>query len=82
MTLPGWLRAVLPAGTAQTWAAIRAVVPDAAYLVGGTAIAVHLQHRVSRDLDFFLSEAADLTAIRHQLEAIGRLAVTCTARTP
>lgn len=76
MTLPGWLRAVLPAATAQTWAAIRAVVPDAAYLVGGTAIAVHLQHRVSHDLDFFLSEAADLTVTRRQLEAIGRLAVT------
>jgi len=76
MTLPAWLRAVLPDGTAETWEQIRSVVPDCAYLVGGTAIAVHLRHRVSRDLDFFLAEDTDLEALRQQLEAIGRLAVT------
>ncbi|MCA1674713.1 MAG: nucleotidyl transferase AbiEii/AbiGii toxin family protein [Actinobacteria bacterium] len=76
MTLPAWLRAVLPDGTAETWEQVRSVVPDFAYLVGGTAIAVHLRHRVSRDLDFFLAEDTDLEALRQQLEAIGRLAVT------
>ena len=62
MTLPAWLRAVLPDGTAETWEQIRSVVPDCAYLVGGTAIAVHLRHRVSRDLDFFLAEDTNLEA--------------------
>ncbi|MGH3875240.1 MAG: nucleotidyl transferase AbiEii/AbiGii toxin family protein [Pseudonocardiaceae bacterium] len=76
MTLPAWLRAVLPGDTAQTWEAIRRLVPDSAYLVGGTAIAVHLRHRVSRDLDFFLSEPADLTAVRRDLADIGRFAAT------
>ncbi|MGI9001558.1 MAG: nucleotidyl transferase AbiEii/AbiGii toxin family protein [Pseudonocardia sp.] len=76
MTLPSWLRAVLPGDTAQTWEAIRDIVPDAGYLVGGTAIAVHLRHRVSRDLDFFLSETVDLVGIRHALEGIGRFAAT------
>jgi hypothetical protein len=76
MTLPVWLRAVLPGDTADTWEAIRGVVPDAAYLAGGTAIAVHLRHRVSRDLDFFLAGLTDLAAVRHELEDLGRFAVT------
>lgn len=76
MSLPAWLRAVLPGDTAATWERFHSVVPDVAYLVGGTAIAVHLRHRVSRNLDFFLAEVTDLDVLRQQLEAIGRLAVT------
>jgi Nucleotidyl transferase AbiEii toxin, Type IV TA system len=52
--LPAWLRDILPEGTATAWLAIRDVLPASAYLGGGTAIAVHLRHRMSRDLDFFL----------------------------
>ena len=51
MSLPGELTRILPEDTARTWTSIRDVVPTAAYLGGGTAIAIHLQHRVSRDLD-------------------------------
>jgi hypothetical protein len=76
MTLPAWLRAVLPGDTAHTWETIRPVVPEAAYLVGGTAIAVHLRHRVSRDLDFFLAQPADLGSVRRELDGIGRFSVT------
>ncbi len=76
MTFPAWLRAVLPGGTAETWEKIRPVLPEVAYLVGGTAVAVHLRHRVSRDLDFFLAEETDLGALRQRLEAMGQLAVT------
>jgi len=47
------LRAFLPPETAATWRAIAPLVPPHAYLGGGTAIAVHLEHRTSRDLDFF-----------------------------
>ena len=46
-------RKVLPTGTAAAWDAIVPVIPPGTYLGGGTAIAVHLAHRVSRDLDFF-----------------------------
>ncbi len=63
VSLPAWLRAVLPGDTAQTWETICSIVPPSAYLVGGTAIAVHLRHRVSRDLDFVLAEETDLTGL-------------------
>lgn len=76
MTLPAWLRAVLPGDTSATWETIRAVLPVEAYLVGGTAIAVHLQHRVSRDLDFFLAAPADLDRLRAALEGLGRFAAS------
>jgi hypothetical protein len=51
-------------------------VPDGAYLVGGTALAVHLGHRESRDLDFFLSRPGDLIALRDRLEARGDFLAT------
>ncbi|MGQ0623329.1 MAG: nucleotidyl transferase AbiEii/AbiGii toxin family protein [Sporichthyaceae bacterium] len=76
MTLPGWLRAVLPADTARTWELVRTVLPGGAYLAGGTAIAVHLRHRVSRDLDFFLTEPADLADLASNLCELGTFAAT------
>lgn len=39
---------ILPPDTALTWETIARIVPATAYLRGGTAIAVHLAHRVSR----------------------------------
>lgn len=47
------------------------VLPDSAYLVGATAIAVHLGHRESRDLDFFLSAPEDLVALADALGETG-----------
>ncbi len=76
MSLPPWLCAVLAGDTAHTWETIRDVVPASGYLVGGTGLAVHLQHRVSRDLDFFLAEREDLDSLRRDLDARGTLAVT------
>jgi Nucleotidyl transferase AbiEii toxin, Type IV TA system len=75
MTIPQELATVLPEGTARTWGSIRDVVPAGAYLGGGTAIAVHLRHRVSRDLDFFLREPVDLAALAEVLQAKGRVVV-------
>ena len=75
MSLPRELARILPHDTARTWTSIRDVVPTAAYLGGGTAIAIHLQHRVSRDLDFFLREPIDLERFADVLAATGRLAV-------
>jgi predicted nucleotidyltransferase component of viral defense system len=76
MTLPAWLADVLPADTAAAWVAVRDVLPNAAYLAGGTAVAVHLHHRQSRDLDFFLEEAIDLAGLQQDLAETGDLHVT------
>ena len=75
MSPPVELRGVVLAETAAAWAAIRGVVPAGAYLGRGTAIAVHLRHRVSRDLDFFLRQPVDLDRPVDELQRRGRLAV-------
>ena len=76
MTLPDWLLPYLPAGTAHTWEAVAPLVPPSGYLVGGTALTVHLRHRVSRDLDVFLSRREDLDALARALADVGRLHVS------
>lgn len=81
MSLPGWLVALLPGETATTWERVAPVVPPGAYLGGGTAIAVHLRHRPSRDLDFFFHEdTVDLDRLTERLSANGPFAVTKRAR--
>jgi hypothetical protein len=80
MSLPGWLENVLPADAASTWERIAPAVPKAAYLVGGTAITVHLQHRVSRDLDFFFHKnGIDLDQLASRLSELGPFAITWRA---
>jgi len=77
MPSPEPLRAFLPPDTAATWRAIAPLVPPTAYLGGGTAIAVHLEHRTSRDLDFFFHrESVDLDALARTLAGVGPFAVT------
>jgi Nucleotidyl transferase AbiEii toxin, Type IV TA system len=76
MTLPDWLEALLPDVTAATWERVAPVVPAEAYLGGGTAIAVHLRHRPSRDLDFFFhKDTVDLDALVARLRTVGPFAV-------
>ncbi len=68
---------MLPSDTAKTWELIAPVIPRAAYLVGGTAIAVHLHHRVSRDLDFFYHRnEIDLDKLAEALQSAGDFVVT------
>jgi hypothetical protein len=76
MTLPQELRTLLGTETADAWRQIASAVPDAAYLGGGTAIAVHLRHRASRDLDFFIHRPLDLDTLTDRLRAQGPFAVT------
>ncbi len=76
MSLPDWLQELLPGDTASTWERITPIVRGDAYLDGGTAIAVHLRHRQSRDLDFFFHEPLDLDRLVEQLGAQGPFAVT------
>ena len=71
------LRAFLPPDTAATWRAIAPLVPPDAYLGEGTAIAVHLEHRTSRDPDFFFHHrSVDLDEMALELSAAGPFAVT------
>jgi hypothetical protein len=71
------VRGILPPDTASTWEAIAPVVPSAAYLGGGTAVAVHLAHRVSRDLDFFFHRnSVNLDELGARLSAAGPFAIT------
>lgn len=77
--LPPELRAVLPATTADTWPKVVAALPRGAYLAGGTALAVHLRHRVSRDLDVFVDRPFDTERVRDVLDRSGALTVTTFA---
>lgn len=49
----------------------RSRLMEQAYLAGGTAIALHLGHRISRDLDFFTSTRFEESILSQQLEEIG-----------
>lgn len=74
--IPPDLIPFLPGTTADTWIKVAPLVPDSAYLAGGTGLTVHLRHRVSRDLDFILERDEDLDRLREALEGAGRLGVT------
>ncbi len=76
MSLPADLRKILPPTTARAWEKLAPLVPPETYLVGGTAIAVHLHHRQSRDLDFLLSAESDLDSLREQISNVGRFVMT------
>lgn len=76
MTLPAWLTAVLPSSTVRAWSVLADLAPEGSYLGGGTAIAVHLRHRVSRDLDLFLRHPVDLMALVDQVRRRGDLVVS------
>lgn len=71
------VRRILPQDTASAWEVLAPIIPSVAYLGGGTAIAVHLGHRISRDLDFFFHEdSIDLDNLASILSTAGRFAVT------
>ena len=74
--LPRELRRLLPPSTVEAWAKVAAVAPDGSYLAGGTALAVHLMHRVSRDLDVFVARDFDPEEVRTRLAQAGTLSVT------
>lgn len=75
MSLPAHLRQLLPPATARAWEEVAPLAPSSAYLVGGTALAVHLAHRQSHDLDFYLSKPTDLVDLSRRLQRVGRFAV-------
>jgi predicted nucleotidyltransferase component of viral defense system len=74
--LPDQVRRILPADTAKTWALLAHRLPPDLHLGGGTAVAVRLGHRESRDLDFFSHRPIDLEKARAKLGEVGAFAVT------
>ncbi|MFA5890262.1 MAG: nucleotidyl transferase AbiEii/AbiGii toxin family protein [Actinomycetota bacterium] len=79
--IPEDLRGFLPADTVRTWESVGPLVPAPAYLAGGTAITVHLRHRISRDLDFFFDHDIDLDGLARALAEAGPFAVTMHTET-
>ncbi len=77
--LPAHLKSILPRPTREVWQALVGNLPAGAYLVGGTGIAAHLGHRVSRDLDFFVAEPFEPEELALVLDRIDRFAPTQVA---
>jgi hypothetical protein len=73
--LPPDLRRVLAADTRRAWLALAGRLPGELCLAGGTAVAAHLAHRESRDLDFFFDRAVELSQIKKLLVKLGAFAV-------
>lgn len=64
----------LPAQARQLFKSLgQEPLADSFYLAGGSALALHLGHRVSVDLDFFTSEHYESESLFQQLQAIGKL---------
>jgi hypothetical protein len=76
LRLPEDLRRVLPEDTALVWTTLAPVLPAQLYLGGGTAVAVHLKHRESRDLDFFFHEPVDLNQLEKLISEQGSFAMS------
>jgi hypothetical protein len=74
--LPERIRRILPVDTAAAWLAIAPHLPQELYLGGGTAVAVHLGHRESRDLDFFFHQEINVGEVKIALGGLGAFAVT------
>lgn len=60
---------VIDDATRSVWPIIASCAPSGGVLMGGTALAVHLRHRSSRDLDVFTAEAFDHDEIEARLRA-------------
>ncbi len=63
---------VLTEGTKSTLAILIAskILPAGAYLAGGTAVALHLGHRISLDLDFFTPKQFQTEKVLESLKKI------------
>ena len=58
---------VLDDVTRACWPKIASASPRSGVLMGGTALAMHLKHRRSRDLDVFVHEPFDPDAVLEDL---------------
>jgi hypothetical protein len=76
-----WHREAIPSPAAEALDLLKSVplVPSF-YLAGGTALALHLGHRRSIDLDFFSVEPMDEEALLRDLRGLSRLSVIAKDR--
>lgn len=70
--LDAW-SAVLDEATRSCWPKVAAACPESGVLMGGTALAIHLRHRRSRDLDVFVHEPFDSNAVLGELRGASRV---------
>lgn len=66
---------VLEAPTRACWPIVAAVSPPSGVLMGGTALAIHLRHRRSQDLDIFVHEPFDPGELLLRVEATAEVAL-------
>jgi hypothetical protein len=69
-SLAGFESVIAPA-TRAVWPLVAESAPPGGSLMGGTALAVHLRHRVSRDLDVFSIEPFAHDEIEERLRSTG-----------
>ena len=68
--IPQELVDLLDPATVTAWRCIEPLLPDGLYLVGGGALAAHLHHRKTGDLDFFFHGNVDLGALAETLSEL------------
>ena len=66
---------VLDGVTRACWPKIASASPRSGVLMGGTALAMHLKHRRSRDLDVFVHEPFDPDAVLEDLRTAAAVAM-------
>ena len=69
-------RDVLTEDMLTTWPHVAGAVPGDAILMGGTALTIHLRHRISRDLDLFTTFDFDPELVAARLTDAGPFAAT------
>ena len=60
--------------------AVQRLLPPAVYLAGGTAVALHMAHRYSYDLDFFTPRRFDARALAEKLKRFPKFRLDRVAR--
>lgn len=66
---------ILPAAQREIWPQLAPTAALSFALYGGTAVALHLGHRVSVDFDFFRTEPLDKAVLRNVLPLVAQAAV-------
>ncbi|MXW95445.1 MAG: nucleotidyl transferase AbiEii/AbiGii toxin family protein [Acidimicrobiaceae bacterium] len=66
---------VVDGATRACWPLVASAAPVSSVLVGGTALAMHLRHRRSRDLDVFVHEPFEPEAVLGELRRDALVAV-------
>jgi len=75
-----WHHDVMPAGAARVMSNLsKREILQGFYLAGGTGMALHIGHRISRDLDFF-KQSFDEKTLLNALSGIDELSVVSTDR--